>query len=125
MVAIAKRYSADEGVDPLRQQGYPEEMIEAMGGAGARTFKCRGWMGVGRDRQVWHVSLANTLALLDTHVRGVRTGGGEGRAHVVELYVARRPGPGHPFTTGLQASDEDFNDLRNFATAHSVRQEPG
>ncbi len=45
-VAIAKRYSGEEGAKRLRAQGYPEEMIAETGGAGTRTFKMRGGMGL-------------------------------------------------------------------------------
>ncbi len=72
MIAIARRYSGEEGAALLREQGYPEEMIAAMGGAGTRTFKCRGGMGLlGVIGKYGMYRFANTLALLDTHVRGV------------------------------------------------------
>ena len=35
-VAVAKRYSGEAGAKKLRTQGYPEEMIDEMGGAGTR-----------------------------------------------------------------------------------------
>ncbi len=114
MVAIAKRYSTEEGVDLLRRQGYPDEMIEAMGGAGTRTFKCRGGMGLlGVIGKYGMYRFANTLALLDTHVRGVEPEEAKGGRTWSNYTWHGDQAPGHPFTTGLQASDEDFNDLRN------------
>lgn len=114
MIAIATHYSSAAGIAQLRQQGYPEEMIEAMGGAGTRTFKCRGGMGLlGVIGKYGMYRFSNTLALLDEHVRGV----GEEEAKGGRLWSNYTwhgdQAPGHPFTTGLQAADEDFNDLRN------------
>lgn len=114
MVAIAQRYSSAEGIELLRAQGYPQEMIDAMEGAGTRTFKCRGGMGLlGVIGKYGMYRFANGLALLDEHVRGVapeETKGG--RTWSNYTWHGDQP-PGHPFVTGLQASDEDFNDLRN------------
>ena len=44
-VATAKRYSGEAGAQLLRDEGYHEEMIRAMKGAGTRTMKFRGGMG--------------------------------------------------------------------------------
>ncbi|GIK38997.1 MAG: hypothetical protein BroJett011_28300 [Chloroflexota bacterium] len=114
MIAIATRYSGDEGAALLREQGYPEEMIEAMGGAGTRTFKCRGGMGLlGVIGKYGMYRFSNTLALLDTHVRGVEPEEARGGRIWSNYTWHGDQAPGHPFTTGLQTSDEDFNDLRN------------
>jgi len=114
MVAIAQRYSSEEGVELLRQQGYPEEMIEAMGGAGTRTFKCRGGMGLlGVIGKYGMYRFANGLALLDAHIRGVDEHDAKGGRTWSNYTWHGDQAPGHPFTTGLQTSDEDFNDLRN------------
>jgi nitrate reductase alpha subunit len=114
MIAIARRYSGDEGAALLREQGYPEEMIESMGGAGTRTFKCRGGMGLlGVIGKYGMYRFANTLALLDTYVRGVVPEEAKGGRTWSNYTWHGDQAPGHPFVTGLQASDEDFNDLRN------------
>jgi nitrate reductase alpha subunit len=114
MMAIAKRYSGEPGSELLRQQGYPEEMIEALGGAGTRTFKCRGGMGLlGVIGKYGMYRFANMLALLDTHVRGVEPEQARGGRTWSNYTWHGDQAPGHPFVTGLQASDEDFNDLRN------------
>jgi len=114
MVAIATRYSSDEGLRLLREQGYPEEMIEAMAGAGTRTFKCRGGMGLlGVIGKYGMYRFANMLALLDTHVRGVAEDEARGGRTWSNYTWHGDQAPGHPFVTGLQASDEDFNDLIN------------
>lgn len=114
MIAIAKRYSGDEGAALLRKQGYPEEMISALGGAGTRTFKCRGGMGLlGVVGKYGMYRFSNTLALLDTHVRTIEEKDAKGGRTWSNYTWHGDQAPGHPFTTGLQASDEDFNDLRN------------
>ena len=114
MIAIAERYSGEEGAALLRSQGYPEEMIAAMGGAGTRTFKCRGGMGLlGVIGKYGMYRFANTLALLDVHVRGVEHEEARGGRTWSNYTWHGDQAPGIPFVTGLQASDEDFNDLRN------------
>jgi nitrate reductase alpha subunit len=67
----------------------------------------------GRHRQVRHVPLLQRLALLDAHVRGVDEQEAKGGRTWSNYTWHGDQAPGHPFTTGLQASDEDFNDLRN------------
>ncbi|MFQ5408661.1 MAG: molybdopterin-dependent oxidoreductase, partial [Anaerolineales bacterium] len=114
MVAIATRYSGESGVEVLRAEGYPEEMIAAMGGAGTRTLKCRGGMGLlGVIGKYGMYRFANALALLDVHVRGVDEDEARGGRNWSNYTWHGDQAPGHPFTTGLQASDEDFNDMRN------------
>lgn len=115
MIAIATRYSGEEGAAILRSQGYPEEMIAAMDGAGTRTFKCRGGMGLlGVIGKYGMYRFSNTLALLDEHVRELESHEEAKGGRLWSNYTWHGDqAPGHPFTTGLQASDEDFNDLRN------------
>ncbi len=114
MVAIATRYSGDKGAELLRKQGYPEEMIAAMGGAGTRTIKTRGGMGLlGVIGKYGMYRLSNTLAFLDQHIRGVEEQDAKGGRLWSNYTWHGDQAPGHPYTTGLQASDEDFNDLRN------------
>ncbi|MFN8454045.1 MAG: molybdopterin-dependent oxidoreductase [Anaerolineae bacterium] len=114
MIAIATRYSGEEGAALLREQGYPEEMIEAMGGAGTRTFKCRGGMGLlGVIGKYGMYRFSNTLALLDANVRDVEPEEARGGRTWSNYTWHGDQAPGHPYTTGLQTSDEDFNDLRN------------
>jgi nitrate reductase alpha subunit len=114
MVAIATRYSGEAGTELLRQQGYPEEMVAATGGAGTRTFKCRGGMGLlGVIGKYGMYRFSNMLALLDEHIRGVDEAEAKGGRIWSNYTWHGDQAPGHPFTTGLQTSDEDFNDLRN------------
>ncbi|MEK7444104.1 MAG: molybdopterin-dependent oxidoreductase [candidate division NC10 bacterium] len=118
MIAIAKRYSGDEGKRRLLAQGYPEEMFTHWEGAGTRTFKCRGGMGLlGVIGKYGMYRFANTLALLDTHVRGVGPDKARGGRNWSNYTWHGDQAPGQPFVHGLQASDVDFNELR-FAKLH-------
>src|SRR5512141_2778557 len=73
MKAIATRYSGETGAKLLEAQGYPKEMIDDMGGAGTRTIKMRGGMGLlGVLGKYGMYRLCNSLALLDVHIRGVK-----------------------------------------------------
>jgi nitrate reductase alpha subunit len=114
MIAIATHYSGDQGAALLKAQGYPDEMIAAMGGAGTRTIKTRGGMGLlGVIGKYGMYRFSNTLALLDEHIRGVDEKDAKGGRLWSNYTWHGDQAPGHPYTTGLQASDEDFNDLRN------------
>jgi nitrate reductase / nitrite oxidoreductase, alpha subunit len=114
MIAIAKRYSGDEGKKRLLAQGYAPEMLEHWEGAGTRTFKMRGGMGLlGVMGKYGMYRLANTLALLDEHVRGVGHEEAKGARLWSNYTWHGDQAPGHPFVHGLQASDMDLNDLRS------------
>jgi nitrate reductase / nitrite oxidoreductase, alpha subunit len=114
MIAIATRYSGEEGAERLRGQGYPEEMIEELGRAGTRTFKCRGGMGLlGVIGKYGMYRFSNSLALLDQYIRKLPDEETRGGRTWSNYTWHGDQAPGHPFVTGLQASDEDFNDLRN------------
>lgn len=114
MIAIATHYSGEEGAERLRADNYPEEMIAAMEGAGTRTIKCRGGMGLlGVIGKYGMYRFSNMLALLDTHVRGTDKETALGGRRWSNYTWHGDQAPGHPYTTGLQASDCDFNDLRN------------
>ncbi|MBI4232996.1 MAG: molybdopterin-dependent oxidoreductase, partial [Chloroflexi bacterium] len=72
MIAIARRYSGEEGKQRLLAQGYPEEMLTWWEGAGTRTMKFRGGMGLlGVIGKYGMYRFSNMMALLDSHVRGV------------------------------------------------------
>jgi nitrate reductase alpha subunit len=114
MIAIAKQYSGEEGARILEAEGYQEEMIEATHGAGTRTFKLRGGMGLlGVIGKYGMYRFSNMLALLDTHVRGVGADEALGGRIWSNYTWHGDQAPGQPFVHGLQASDEDLNDLRN------------
>jgi len=113
MIAIARRYSGEEGRRRLLAQGYPEEMLTHWDGAGTRTFKHRGGMGVlGFIGKYGMYRFANMLALLDSHVRGVGPEQARGGRNWSNYTWHGDQAPGFPFVHGLQASDVDFNELR-------------
>ena len=112
-VVVAKRYSGEAGAQKLRDQGYAEEMIQDMGGAGTRTFKMRGGMGLlGVIGKYGMYRLNNSMALLDAHVRGVGPDEAKGGRNWSNYTWHGDQAPGHPWVHGLQTSDCDFNDLR-------------
>ncbi|MEE8455333.1 MAG: molybdopterin-dependent oxidoreductase [Limibaculum sp.] len=112
--AVATTYSGDEGKRRLLDKdGYQPEMLEYWGGAGTRTMKFRGGMGLlGVIGKYGLYRFSNMMALLDSHVRGV--GGDEalGGRNWSNYTWHGDQAPGHPFVHGLQTSDIDFNDIR-------------
>jgi nitrate reductase alpha subunit len=113
LIAIARNYSGEEGTQRLLAQGYQPEMVEAMGGAGTRTIKMRGGMGLlGVMGKYGMYRLCNSLAILDTLIRDVPPEEAlAGRTWSNYTWHGDQA-PGHPWVHGLQASDCDFNDLR-------------
>ncbi|MFO0972106.1 MAG: molybdopterin-dependent oxidoreductase [Phycisphaerae bacterium] len=112
-VAIAQRYSGEAGAKLLRAQGYPEEMIAEMGGAGTRTFKMRGGMGLlGVLGKYGLYRLNNSMALLDAQLRKVGPDQAKAGRNWSNYTWHGDQTPGQPWVHGLQNSDCDFNDLR-------------
>ena len=113
LAAIATTYSGEAGAKRLAAEGYEPEMIEAMGGAGTRTMKLRGGMGLlGVLGKYGMYRFNNMLALLDAQIRGVPRERALGGRNWSNYTWHGDQAPGHPFVHGLQASDVDFNDLR-------------
>ena len=113
-VAIAQTYSGDQGRKRLESDGYEPEMIEACHGAGTRTFKLRGGMGLlGVMGKYGIYRWANMLALLDDKIRKVGPDKALGGRLWSNYTWHGDQAPGHPFVHGLQAADCDFNDMRH------------
>lgn len=113
-VAIATTYSGHDGERRLAADGYEPEMIEACHGAGTRTMKLRGGMGLlGVMGKYGMYRWSNMLALLDERVRGVDRKDALGGRIWSNYTWHGDQAPGHPFVHGLQASDCDFNELRH------------
>src|SRR5437867_8535283 len=111
--AVATRYSGEAGTRLLKEQGYAPEMIETMEGAGTRAIKMRGGMGLlGVMGKYGMYRLCNSLALLDTHVRGVGHDRAKAGRNWSNYTWHGDQAPGQPWVHGLQNSDCDFNDLR-------------
>ncbi|MBI2932020.1 MAG: molybdopterin-dependent oxidoreductase, partial [Planctomycetes bacterium] len=118
MIAIAKHYGGEDGKKRLLEEGYVPEMVEEMQGAGTRTFKCRGGMGLlGVMGKYGMYRLGNTMAILDSLVRGVDHHEALGTRTWSNYTWHGDQAPGHHWVHGLQASDTDFNDLR-FSKLH-------
>ncbi len=84
-----------------------------MGGAGTRTIKMRGGMGLlGVLGKYGMYRLNNSMALLDAKVRGVSPEEAKAGRNFSNYTWHGDQAPGHPWVHGLQASDCDFNDLR-------------
>ncbi len=114
LASIAERYSGADGASRLLDQGYAPEMVESMGGAGTRTVKLRGGMGLlGVIGKYGMYRLSNSLALLDARVRGVAPEQALGGRNWSNYTWHGDQAPGHPWVHGLQTSDCDFNDLRS------------
>jgi nitrate reductase alpha subunit len=113
LVAIAERYSGEEGKARLLAQGYQPEMVDSMGGAGTRTIKMRGGMGLlGVIGKYGMYRLNNSLALLDAAIRRVGPKDAKAGRNWSNYTWHGDQAPGQPWVHGLQASDCDFNDLR-------------
>jgi len=113
LIQISKTYSGEAGRKRLLAQGYPEEMLVPMEGAGTRTIKFRGGMGLlGVFGKYGMYRLSNTMALVDTHVRGVAPEDAKAGRNWSNYTWHGDQAPGHPWVHGLQTSDCDFNDLR-------------
>ncbi len=113
VVHIAKKYSGDSGRKRLLAQGYPEEMLAHWEGAGTRTCKVRGGMGLlGVIGKYGMYRYGQGLALLDAKVRGVGEKDAKGSRIWSNYTWHGDQAPGHPFVHGLQASDCDINDFR-------------
>src|SRR5579884_2709459 len=114
VLAIAKTYSGAEGEKRLKADGYEHEMIEATHGAGTRTFKLRGGMGLlGVMGKYGLYRWSNMLALVDQKVRGVEPKEALGGRLWSNYTWHGDQAPGHPFVHGLQTADCDFNDMRH------------
>ncbi|MFQ6674177.1 MAG: molybdopterin-dependent oxidoreductase, partial [Fidelibacterota bacterium] len=117
-IKIAEAYSGDIGRKRLLEQGYSEEMLAHWNGAGTRTIKLRGGMGLlGVIGKYGAYRFSNTLALVDHHVRKADRSNALGGRNWSKYTWHGDQAPGFPFVHGLQASDVDFNDMR-FSKLH-------
>ncbi|MBL8949634.1 MAG: molybdopterin-dependent oxidoreductase [Myxococcaceae bacterium] len=113
LVHIAAKYSGDEGRQRLLAQGYGEEMLHHWEGAGTRTIKCRGGMGLlGVMGKYGMYRFCNALAYLDQHVRKVAPADAKAGRLWSNYTWHGDQAPGHPFVHGLQTSDCDLSDFR-------------
>jgi nitrate reductase alpha subunit len=118
LMHIAGKYSGEKGADLLQKQGYPEEMIRAMNGAGTQVLKFRPGMGLlGITRIMAMVRFANMLQLLDVKFRNVGPEDALGARYWSNYTWHGDLDPGTPMVTGVQTWDMDVNDWR-YAKLH-------
>ena len=114
IVATAEHYSGEEAARRLLDEGYVPEMVEALHGAGTRTIKMRGGMGLlGVLGKYGMYRFSNMLALLDGQIRDVPPEETYGGRNWSNYTWHGDQAPGFPFVHGLQNAEVDFNDLRN------------
>ncbi len=109
MLEIAEHYSGDDAAEMLKDQGYDERVAEEPQGAGTRCMKFRGGMPLlGPIALFGLYRVANSMALVDQHIRDVpedETLGGVGGDNY--SFHTDLP-PGHPMVTGQQTVDFDL-----------------
>ena len=114
LVNIAKTYGGEEGQRLLHLQGYDPDTVDATMGAGTQVLKFRGGMPLlGITRVFGMYRLANSMALVDSHLRGVgpdKALGGRGFDNYT--FHTDLP-PGHPMVTGQQTIDFDLATAEN------------
>ena len=114
MVEIARAYSGPQGQERLRKQGYDPAMIDKQAGYGTQVLKFRGGMPfLGATRIFGLYRVANSLALLDSRIRGVGPEQAVG-GRVWDSYTWHTDlPPGHPMVTGQQTVDFELFTVEN------------
>ncbi|MFN8545195.1 MAG: molybdopterin-dependent oxidoreductase [Candidatus Binatia bacterium] len=114
---IAGTYSGEAGEQRLKAQGYDEDVIHATKGAGTQTLKFRGGMPLlGLTRIYGLYRMANSMALLDAKIRGVKPDDAlGGRCWDNYSWHTDLP-PGHPMVTGQQTVDFDLSSVEHART---------
>jgi nitrate reductase alpha subunit len=114
---IATTYTGEEGMKRLRAQHYEEATIQATGGVGTQVMKFRGGMPLlGMTRVFGMYRMANSIALLDSHIRGVgpdQAVGGKGFDNY--SWHTDLP-PGHPMVSGQQTIEFDLSSVEHAKT---------
>ncbi len=114
---IAETYSGEEGAKKLKAQHYEPEVIEAMQGAGTQCLKFRGGMPLlGITRVFGFYRLANSMALLDDHIRKVGADKALGARGFDNYSWHTDLPPGHPMVTGQQTVEFDLDAVEHAKT---------
>jgi nitrate reductase alpha subunit len=110
MHSTASAYSGDTGKKWLLAQKFDPLMVDTTQGAGVRTIKMRGGMPLlGLTRIFGQYRFANSLALLDHHVRKVGPDAALGSGGWDNYTWHTDLPPGHPMATGQQTMDFDLS----------------
>jgi len=114
---IAETYSGEEGKRRLEAQHYDPATIEATQGAGTQVLKFRGGMPLlGITRVFGFYRLANSMALLDDHIRKVGPDRALGARGFDNYSWHTDLPPGHPMVTGQQTVEFDLNAVEHCKT---------
>ncbi|MCC6364273.1 MAG: molybdopterin-dependent oxidoreductase [Bryobacterales bacterium] len=114
---IAETYTGEEGMKRLRAQHYDEAVIEATQGVGTQVLKFRGGMPLlGMTRVFGMYRLANSMALLDAHIRKVGPDKAMGAKGFDNYSWHTDLPPGHPMVTGQQTVEFDLNSTEHCKT---------
>ena len=114
---IAETYSGEEGQKRLQAQHYDEATIQATKGAGTQVLKFRGGMPLlGMTRVFGMYRLANSMALLDAHIRQVPPDQALGARGFDNYSWHTDLPPGHPMVTGQQTVEFDLHAVEHCKT---------
>jgi nitrate reductase alpha subunit len=114
---IAETYSGEEGQKRLQAQHYDEATIQATKGAGTQVLKFRGGMPLlGMTRVFGMYRLANSMALLDSHIRQVPPDQALGARGFDNYSWHTDLPPGHPMVTGQQTVEFDLHAVEHCKT---------
>ncbi len=114
---IARTYTGEAGLARLRSQGYQEEVVAATKGIGTQTLKFRGGMPLlGLTRVYGLYRMANAMALLDAHIRGVGPDEAIGARGFDNYSWHTDLPPGHPMVTGQQTVEFDLSAVEHART---------
>jgi len=114
---IGETYTGDEGKRKLKEQHYDEAVIEATQGVGTQVMKFRGGMPLlGMTRVFGMYRFANSIALLDSHIRGVGPDQAMGPKGFDNYSWHTDLPPGHPMVTGQQTVEFDLNSVEQAKT---------
>ena len=107
---IAETYTGEEGKKRLEAQHYDPAVIEAQNGVGTQVLKFRGGMPLlGITRVFGFYRMANSMALLDDHIRKVGPDKALGARGFDNYSWNTDLPPGHPMVTGQQTVEFDLN----------------
>jgi nitrate reductase alpha subunit len=114
---IAETYDGAEGQRRLAEQHYDEACIAATQGVGTQVLKFRGGMPLlGMTRVFGMYRLANAMALLDAHIRGVGPDQAVGARGFDNYSWHTDLPPGHPMVTGQQTVEFDLSAVEHART---------
>ena len=114
---IAETYTGDEGQRRLTEQHYDEATVAETKGVGTQVLKFRGGMPLlGITRIFGMYRMANSMALLDSAIRGVGPDQAVGARGFDNYSWHTDLPPGHPMVTGQQTVEFDLSAVEHCKT---------